>query len=105
LVDEAGPGDLDVLHPALDGRLRAQLFDQQLRQLARVLLQRAGQWHGGGNRQVAMGSDLGRLECTAQPGARSHLREHCLQRLQQLLLGLDHAGILLLAPASHRCAP
>jgi hypothetical protein len=103
-IDEAGPGDLHVLHPALHCGLLAQLRNQRLRQLARVLLQRTRQRHGGRDGQIAVGGNLGRLEGTGEPGARSHLCEHCLQCLQQLLLGLDHAAILLLAAASHRCA-
>jgi hypothetical protein len=58
-VDEAGTGDLDGVHPALEGRGLEQHGAQAFGHLARVELERLGQLHGDGAGEVAVGRHFG----------------------------------------------
>ena len=65
-IDEAGPGDLHRLHPALYRRLALQRLDQCRGDFARIALQRLGQLHRHGAGQVAMRGVARRFEVGGQ---------------------------------------
>ena len=67
-VDEAGPGDIDGLDPALVGRGGQQRRAQVFSHLARVELERLGQLHCGGAGEIAMRCNLGRFKCSTRTG-------------------------------------
>jgi hypothetical protein len=93
-VDEARAGDLHRVDPALHRLPAAERLDQRLRQLARVLLQRAGELHRRGAGEVAMRRLLGVLEHRLEGRARYQLGQRLTQGAQQLVLGFNHPAIL-----------
>ena len=70
-IDEAGPGDLKGFDMGLYGAVALERSDQGLRELARIVLQRLGQLHGRGARQVSVGGEFGRFEGGGQRAARA----------------------------------
>ena len=89
-VDEAGAGDLQGLHPGLEGRLGFERRDQAGGEFTRVGLQRLGQLHGGGAGEVAVGGLLGGFERRRGGRARGDFLERVGECGEQRLLGLDH---------------
>jgi hypothetical protein len=104
-VDEAGAGDLQRRSTQRCTAGSACSSSTRPAPLARVLLQAARQPHRGGDGQVAMRGLLGRLEGRGRAASGASCARAAAQRLQQLLLGLDHGRILRVGsarPPGHR---
>ena len=93
-VDEAGTGDLHRLDPLLRRGAGLQGRDQRLRERARVLLQRTGELHRQRAGEVAVGGLLGVLEGRLDRRTGRDLGQRVAERGEELLFGLNHAGIL-----------
>jgi hypothetical protein len=89
-VDEAGAGNLDVLHPLLIHGRSQQRVAQLFAELARVEFERFGQLHGRGDGVVAMRGDLGRFKSSLAAGTGQQTVEGLAQGGQQFLFNLEH---------------
>ena len=98
-VDEARACNFKRLNPALKSGLHLQQGDELCGEFTRVFLGGFGELHGRCDGEVAMRCKARRFEGDGQVGitARWHQFAHRnTQCRQQILLGLDHRGILLL---------